>query len=367
MDAQVLEAMEPYFSEEFFNPSATYLTGQAVRQVVNEARARIAVRLGCRPAEIIFTAGATEANNLAIQGVMKNFPDGEVLTSAIDHDSVLEPAKLFDHQILPVDQKGIVDLAVLKKMISGKTVLVSVGYVNNELGAIQHLSEIARLLAKVRAERLAAGNKKPILLHSDAAQAGNFLDLHTARLGVDLMSINGGKIYGPKQSGALYVKAGIRLQPLIVGGGQEFGLRAGTENVSATVGLAEALDLAQARRAEETKRLSALRQKFENGLLEQLPNVRINGSPTRRAPHIISVTFPGVDNERLMMQLDENGIICAVGSACSAALSEPSHVLSAIGLPDIDARSTLRFSFGRATTETDIDQTLKTLQKLLTA
>lgn len=364
MDLQVLEVMRPYFSEEFYNPSATYLAGQAVRRAVSDARGRVAKQLGCRPAEIIFTAGATEANNLAIQGVMK-FPDREVLTSAIEHDSVLEPAKWFNHQILPVDQKGIVDLAALEKMISGRTVLVSVGYVNNELGTIQPLSEIARLLAKVRAERLAAGNKNPILLHSDAAQAGNFLDLHTARLGVDLMSINGGKIYGPKQSGALYVKAGVRLQPLIVGGGQEFGLRAGTENVAAAVGLAEALDLAQTKRPEETKRLSALRQKFENELLKHLPNVRINGSAGRRAPHIISVTFPGVDNERLMMQLDEAGIICAVGSACSASSGEPSHVLSAIGLSDIDARSTLRFSLGRQIGEADINRTLKTLQKLL--
>jgi cysteine desulfurase len=327
----------------------------------------VARHLGARPAEIIFTAGATEANNLAIQGVMKNFPDGEVLISAIEHDSVIEPAKLFNHRLLPVDQKGIVDLSALEKMINDKTVLVSVGYVNNELGTIQPLGEIARLLAKVRAERLAAGNKTPLLLHSDAAQAGNFLDLHTARLGVDLMSVNGGKIYGPKQSGALYVKAGIKLQPLIVGGGQEFGLRAGTENVPAAVGLAEALDLAQAKRAEETKRLSTLRQKFENELLKHLSNVRINGPAGRQAPHIVSATFPGFDNERLMMQLDEAGIICALGSACSAGSGEPSHVLSAIGLSDADARSTLRFSLGRQTGEADIDKTLKTLKKILTA
>jgi cysteine desulfurase len=365
MNAEVLAAMQPYFSEQFYNPSATYLAGRGVRRTVDDARARIAMHLGCRPAEIVFTAGATEANNLAIQGIMKAFPEGEVLVSAIEHESVMAPAGLFNHREIPVTAKGIVDLAKLENMITDHTVLVSVMYVSNELGTVQPLAEIAKLLNKLRKSRQASGNQLPIYLHSDAAQAGNYLDMHTARLGVDLMSLNGGKLYGPKQSGALFVKAGVKLRPLIVGGGQEFGLRSGTENVAAAVGLAKALDIVQAARADEAKRVTELRRSFESQLADKLPRAIINGSVKHRAPHVISVTFPGIDNERLMMQLDEAGIICAVGSACSASRDEPSHTLTSIGLNDELARATLRFSFGRPTTEADIEKTLEILFKLV--
>lgn len=360
MDPEVVSAMQPFFSDNFYNPSATYLAGRAARQSLSLVRGRVAAHVGCRPAEVIFTAGATEANNLAIQGVMRAFPEGEVLVSAIEHESVLAPAELGNCRRIPVDEKGIVDLAKLAEMVSEHTVLVSIMYVNNELGTIQPLREIAEILNKLRKIRLGSGNRLPLYLHTDAAQAGNFFDLNVARLGVDMMSVNAGKIYGPKQSGALFVKAGTRLQPLIVGGGQEMGLRSGTENLAAAAGLARALDLAQGGRKEEAQRLSKLRQDFESALTSKLPKARINGSKNR-APHIVSLTLPGTDNERLMMQLDEAGIICGLGSACSASSGEASHVLAAIGLSEDEARSSLRFSLGRGTTEEELARTIKAL------
>jgi cysteine desulfurase len=200
MTPEVLKAMEPYFSQKFYNPSASYLAARAARQDLNQARAAVARPLGARPAEIIFTAGATEANNLAIQGIMRQFPDGEVLVSAIEHESVLEPAGLFQPKLIPVDGEGLIILNKLSNLISDNTVLISVMLVNNELGTIQPLHEVAGLVKETLQKRLAKGNKTPLYLHTDAAQAANYLDLHTSRLGIDLMSLNGGKIYGPKQS-----------------------------------------------------------------------------------------------------------------------------------------------------------------------
>ena len=364
VDSEVLAAMEPYWRDQFYNPSANYLSGRSIRQALEGARGQVAQSLGCRPAEIVFTAGATEANNLAIAGIMRRFPDAEVLVSAIEHESVLAPAEQFDCHQIPVTPQGIVDLAELEKMISDKTVLVSVMLINNELGTIQPLKEIRQLLNLLSNLRLSKGNKLPLYLHTDAAQAPNYLDLHVARLGADILSLNGGKIYGPKQSGALYIKAGVKLKPLILGGGQEFGLRSGTENVAADIGLAVALAKAQAGKSLQVKKINDLRLMFEERLTNLAPNIQINGASKYRAPHISSITFPGVDNERLMMQLDEAGIMAAVGSACSASSDEPSHVLAAIGLSVSAIRSTLRFSFGQGLTVKDIECTLDTLKNL---
>jgi cysteine desulfurase len=365
MDAKVLEAMKPYFTGKFYNPSATYLASRGVRQDLNEAREVIAGWLGSRPSEIYFTAGATEANNLAISGIMKQFPGNEVLVSSIEHDSVITPVEQFKCNKIASTSKGIVDLDDLKEKISSKTVLVSVMYVNNELGTIQPLREAAKLINEIRKDRLKKGNKLPLYLHSDAAQAGSFFDLHISRLGIDLMSINGGKIYGPKQTGALYVKAGIELKPLILGGGQERNLRSGTENVAGFVGLAKALDVAQKMRGKEIKRTKELRDLFISELEKSIPTSQINGSKKHQAPHILHVTFPDIDNERLMMELDERGIQCAVGSACSASSAKPSHVLTAVGMRNKEARSSLRFSFGRQTSKKDILKTVKILKQLL--
>lgn len=360
LDPQAYRAMKPYFAGSFHNPSANYLKAREVRQALESARAEVAGCLGAKPAEIVFTAGATEANNLAIQGVMRAYPDGEILISAIEHESVLEPARLFKHQLVPVNEEGSVNLARLEKLITDKTVLVSVGLINNEIGVVQPIAKIAKLLNKL--SNLRRNNHRPLYLHSDAAQAPSFVDLHAARLGVDLMSLNGGKIYGPKQSGALFVKAGTAIQPLILGGGQESGMRSGTENVAGVIGFAAALRSAQQRRKSEANRTSELKEFFIKEIKENIPHSVINGRDKQSAPHIVSVTFPGVDNERLMMQLDESGVQVAAGSACSASSLEPSHVLSAIGLSDALIHSTIRFSFGRQTRKDDIVKAVKLLR-----
>ncbi|HSX17955.1 MAG TPA: cysteine desulfurase family protein [Candidatus Saccharimonadales bacterium] len=366
VDPQVLDAMQPYFSDKFYNPSANYLAARAVRQALEQARSDVASCLGARPAEVIFTAGATEANNLAIQGAMRRFPDGEVLVSSIEHESVLEPASLFKHRQIPVDAQGRILLNKLSNLINDKTVLISVGFVNNELGSVQPMREIADIVGQERKKRRANAVKKPLWLHTDAAQAPNYFDLHVSRLGVDLVSINGGKVYGPKQSGALYVKAGVTLTGIILGGGQESNLRSGTENVPGAIGLAEALKLAQDRRKAESQRISTLRQKFIDELKQAIPDAVINGSKKSTAPHILSVSFPGVDNERLMFQLDEAGVQVAAGSACAAGKQQPSHVLAAVGLSDELIRSTLRISLGRATKEAELHKFISLLRQFTT-
>jgi cysteine desulfurase len=365
LDPRVLKAMEPYFTKDFYNPSASYLAARGVRQKLGEARADIARCLGAKPAEIIFTAGATEANNLAIQGVMKTFPGKELLVSAIEHESILAPASLFKSKQIKVSPKGIVDLADLKKKITDDTVLISVMMVNNEIGTIQPLREVAATVKEALKSRQKLGNKLPLYLHSDAAQAGNYFELKTNRLGVDMLSINGGKIYGPKQSGVLFVKAGVKLKPLILGGGQEFGIRSGTENLAGAVGLARALGLAQGNREAEARRVNTLKNFFASEIEKNIPGAILNMSSNYQAPHIVSVTFPRLDNERLMMQLDEAGIICAVGSACSTTNDEPSHVLAAIGLNEKQAHSTLRFSFGRFSSKSDVRKTTRLLKRFI--
>jgi cysteine desulfurase len=357
--------MKPYFANNFYNPSASYLVAREVRQKLSQARETIAKCLGAKPAEIIFVAGATEANNLAIQGVMNAFPGKELLVSTVEHESVLAPAGLFNLKQIEVSSKGIVKLDDIKKKITCNTALISVMLVNNEIGSVQPLREIAAIIKEELRTRQQKGNGLPLYLHSDAAQAGNYFNLKTSRLGVDLLSINGGKIYGPKQSGALFIRAGVKLRPLILGGGQEFGLRSGTENLAGAVGLASALSLAQEHRETEARKINVLKDFFAGEIEKNIPRAILNKSSNHQAPHILSVTFPGVDNERLMMQLDEQGIICAVGSACSAANDEPSHVLAAIGLSEEQARSTLRFSFGKSTNREQIQKVVKTLKTLL--
>lgn len=365
LDPKVLAIMEPYLKEQFYNPSAQYLAAKHIAQDIRKARTRIAHWLGARQAEITFTAGGTEANNLAIHGIMRRYPKANIVVSAIEHESVLEPAGTYDCRVVGVHATGLVDMTALNKAITDKTVLVSIMYANNEVGSIQPIREISRILAFVRAGRRKKGNNLPLYLHTDACQAAAYLDLHTNRLGVDLMTLNAGKIYGPKQCGALYIKSGIELEPQIVGGGQEGGLRSGTENVANIMGFAEALDIVQTRRHDETKRLQNLQQLFFSLIDEQIPQARVNGTKKYRLPSNINVLIPGTDNERLVMQLDEQGIVCATGSACSAADQGPSHVLKAIGLNDSEARASLRFSMGRFTTERAVRRVVTVLAKLV--
>ena len=354
LDAQVLAAMQPFFADQFYNPSATYMPAQRVRSALERARAEVAAVLGARSSEIIFTAGGTESDNLAISGIMQQFPDSNVVVSAIEHDAVLESAGQYACLVASVNEQGIVDLADLEAKITDQTVLVSTMYANNEVGTIQPIRQISQLLEQIRNKRRTAGNKLPLYFHTDACQAANYLDLHVSRLGVDLMTLNGGKIYGPKQSGVLYVSSKVQLKPLIRGGGQERNLRSGTENVAACVGFAKALEYAQAKRHDEAKRLSTLQTLACKLVAERLPTARVNGSLKHRLPNNIHITLPGQDNERLLVELDERGILAAAGSACSAADEEPSHVLRAMGLSNADAQASLRITTGRETTEPDV-------------
>jgi len=364
LDPAVLDAMLPYLQAEFYNPSAIYSPARQVRQAINDARSKIAANLGCRPAEIVFTAGGTEANNLAIHGVMSRYPDGNLLVSAIEHEATIEPASQFNATVVPVKADGRIDVLNLAKTIDQQTVLVSIMMANNEIGVIQPMRDIARVIKTIRIERQAAGNKRPLYFHTDACQAATYINLNVARLGVDLMTLNGGKMYGPKQTGLLYIKGGIVLGPLIRGGGQEQGMRSGTENVAGIIGLAKAFELTNRRREAEVRRLTVLRDYFISHLLSQHPDATVNGSIKYRLPNNVHVTLPGCDNERLIIGFDLAGIAVAAGSACSARSDRPSHVLGALGMGNQSARSTIRFTMGLSTTESQLDTVLKTLAAL---
>lgn len=363
-DEAVLGKMLPFFNETFYNASATYTKGREMHSDLDAARSTVAHWLGARSSEIIFTAGGTEANNLAVHGVMRRYPEARAVVSSIEHESILSPAKNYNYTEAAALPDGTLNLDALEAAISDNTVLVSVMYANNEVGTIQPIREVSRRLESIRRQRLENGNKLPLYLHTDACQAANYLDLHVARLGVDLMTINGSKLYGPKQTGALYVKGGVELEPLITGGGQERGLRSGTENIAGAVGLAAALDMAQSMRHDEAPRLQALQQLFFKLIEQELPTAIINGLRKHRLPNNVHLTIPGQDNERLLIQLDEAGILAAAGSACSASNEEPSHVLRAMGLSDEDAQASLRFTMGRGTVESDILKTVSALRDL---
>lgn len=365
MHDEVFMAMKPYFTDRFYNPSATYLPAVDVKKDLDAARSQVAEILGTKPLEITFTAGGTEANNLAIRGVMDAFPGNNILISSIEHDSVREAGLLYGATEIPVQPDGIIDLHALAGSINDDTVLISVMLANNEVGTLQPLTKICQLAAIIRKERLQKGNSTPLYVHTDACQAGLYLDLHVSRIGIDLLTLNGGKIYGPKQSGILYIKSGTNIKPIIVGGGQEKGKRSGTENVAFTVGFAKALELAQACREDESKRLRELRNYFIQGLTTYIPASSINGSLNHRLPNNVHVTIPGIDNESVLFALDNKGVLAAAGSACSASSEEPSHVLAAMGLAISDIQSSLRFTMGKSTTKESIDSAIKTLKDIV--
>jgi len=365
MSAVVRQAMEPYFTDHFYNPSALYLGAKEVKKSLDGARESVAQLLGVRPSEIVFAAGSTEANNLAIRGVMEAHKGAHCVVGAIEHESVLHTASGYNYSVAPVDEQGIIDVAALAALVQPDTVLVACMLANNEIGTVQPIAEIGQLVEKLRAHRLASGNKTPLYLHTDASQAYNYMQVLPHSLGADLVVISGSKIYGPKQSAVLYIKAGIQLAPQLTGGSQEWGVRAGTENVAGIMGLTAALqETAQLRQAEH-KRLKALQDFFVSEMNQKLPQVVMNGSRKHRLPNNIHLTVPATDNETLIMQLDEAGIQAAAGSACSASSDEPSHVLKAIGLTDAEAQSSLRFSMGRATTKEHIARTVTELVRLL--
>lgn len=367
IDDRVLAAMQPFLTTQFYNPSAQYSAGRLVRTSLEKARGQVAQTLGASPSEIIFTAGGTEANNVAIHGVMRQHSGAELLISSIEHAAVSAPAADYQMKMISVTADGRLDLDDAANKITDSTVLISCMYANNEIGTVQPIRALARLVQQVRRTRLNKGLVMPLYLHIDACQAPNYLDVHVARLGIDLMTLNGSKIYGPKQSGVLYIKRGIVLKPLISGGGQEHGLRSGTENVAASVGFATALDIAAQLRNSEAARLEQLQNKCLHEIQEQLPQAQVNGSMKYRLPNNVHLTLPGTDNERLLLQLDELAIMAAAGSACSASSQLPSSVLRALGLDDETAQSSIRFTMGRSTTEADVNHLVSTLKRLVTA
>ena len=354
VDERVVAAMQPYWTELFYNPSSSTLAAKKVKAAIEDARARVAHWIGAKPAEIIFTAGATESINLAINGVMRRHPEGEVLALATEHDAVRETAAQYVYGLIPVRRDGMIDMDAFKKLISDRTVVVSVGYANNEIGSIQNLKDIAQYIHEVRRLRQLKNNQMPLYLHTDASQAAAYLDVHASRLGIDLLTLNGGKMYGPKQTGVLWVKAGIDLQPITTGGGQERGLRSGTENVAGIIGLATALDIAQTERREAIAKVGAMRDELQRRLQDAFPHMVVNGNEKKRLPNNLHVSWPGVDGERLLMLLDECGVMASTGAACAANKNTKSQVLVAIGCDDATLQGSLRLTLGRFTTPDDI-------------
>lgn len=362
LDPAVQKAMQPFWADQFANPASLYRAARGPRTALAAARSRVAKVIEARPAEVIFTAGATESINLALLGVGRQFPGARILAAATEHQAVqacLNTLAAEGHPVarIPVDRQGVIDLAALEQLLDGQTVLVSIALASSEIGTIQPWRQIKQLLAAKKAQR--TGNL-PLYIHTDATAAAGLLDTKVAQLQIEMMTINGAKIYGPKQSACLYVKRGTRLQPLIYGGGQEGGLRAGTENVAAAVGLATALELAGQRRQREEARLCRLRDQLLADLKEVLPDWQLNGHPQQRLANNLNLTIAGVDGEELVLYLDQAGIAAGTGAACSAG-EEPSAVLLALGLSREQANSSLRLTLGRSTRAADIKQAAKVL------
>lgn len=353
VDKKVFEAMKLYFSDKFYNPSAAYSAARDVKADYEDAKHRIASCIGAKPAEIVMTAGATESINLAF--CVPRVKKSKILISAIEHEAVIKAATretLFTRVgILKVDKFGRLDFGDLKKQLTDETVLVSVGYANNEIGTIQDIKQVSEIITETRKDRLSRGIKTPIYFHTDASQAVGNLDINVARLGVDMMTLNAGKCYGPKQVGLLYIRAGVKLESLIVGGGQEMDLRSGTENVAGAIGFAKALEISEKKRKNETKRQSEMRKNFIKFLETELPEAKMNGNKKHCLSGLINFSVSGLDAERVVYALDQKGICIATGSACAANKGTRSHVLTAIGLSNESADGSLRISFGRDTTE----------------
>jgi cysteine desulfurase len=356
VEPEVLEAMLPYLSSEFGNASSIHTFGQKARAAVETAREQVARLIGARPQEIIFTSGGTEADNHAIFGLAQTASAGNaphIITSAIEHEAVLNTCQALEKAraivtCLPVDREGRIAPEAVREALRPETVLITVMHANNELGTVQPLDEIGRIAAEADA-----------YFHTDAVQSSGKLPIDVNKLGVDLLSLSGHKFYAPKGIGALYVRGGTRLQQLLYGGHHQRGFRPGTENVPGIVGLGKAAEIGWKSLVEDAKRISALRDSLEQGLLGRVPDSHANGARAPRTPNTTNITFPGVEGEALVIALDLKGLACSTGAACSSGAVEPSHVLTAIGLPPEEARASLRFSLGRHTTQADIDFALR--------
>lgn len=361
---EVKREMEKYFIEEFGNPGSVHSAGLRAKATLDKARAKVAKIIGADRKEIIFTGSGTESINLAIKGVsraLKRAGKGNhIIASKIEHHAVLDSCKYlekkegFEVSYLDVDKYGLVSLKELENAIKPETILLTIIYANNEIGTIQPIKAIAKI-----------AKRHNILFHADACQAGCALDINVKNLGVDLMTLNGSKIYGPKGIGMLYLKKGTPIEPIIHGGGQEFGLRSGTENVPGIAGFSKALEICQKDRGEEAKRLVALRDYFIKELLRRIPATVLNGHPTKRLPNNVNVSVLNVEGESILLKLNEFGIYASSGSACTSKDLDPSHVITATGRPYEVAHGSLRFSLGRKTTKKDIDFVLATLPKIV--
>jgi len=362
VDARVIEAMSPYVGSLCGNPSSIHSFGQEARQALEEARTKVAELINAESKEVIFfTSGATESNNMAIKGVARrNQHQGRhIITSSIEHMSVLNPCKFlmtkgFRVTFLPVDQYGFVNLTSLEKELTSETILVSTMYANGEIGTIQPIKEISRIV-----------HRKKAYLHVDAAAANGQVPIDVNDEDIDLLTISSNDMYGPKGVGALYIKKGIRLEPLIHGGGQERGLRSGTENLLGIVRFGKAAETAKKEMPIESERLKKLRDKLIKGLLDPVPHSFLNGHPSKRLPNNAAVRYSFIEGESILLDLDMKGVAASSGSACTAKTLEPSHVLRAIGLKHEEAHGSLLFTLGRQNTEEEVDYVIRIMPDIV--
>jgi len=346
---EVLEAMLPVMTEVYGNASSIHHFGQTARKMLDDARKQVAGMLGAEPQEIVFTSGGTEADNLAILGVASGTA-GHVVTTTFEHPAVLAAAGQLDHTLVPVDAHGMVDPDAIRRALRPETKVISVMHANNEVGTIQPIAEIAQIAAE-------AG----VLMHSDGVQAVGKLPVNVAELGVGLYAISGHKIGAPKGVGALYVRKGVALRPMMFGGRHERERRAGTENVAGIVALGRAAEWLADEGDAETRRQGALRDRLERSILDRIPDTRVNGAGSRRVTNTTNIRFEGIDSDALLIALDLKGFAVSSGAACSSGAPEPSHVLLAMGLNRLEARSSIRFSLGRSNTIEQVDALVEAL------
>jgi len=377
MDPKVIKAIFNCSEKIYGNAGSLHSAGRKAKEALFEARKIVAQILNCKSGEIIFMGSGTESDNLAILGVARALRQnrGEqtknhIITSSIEHHAVIYPCEQLQKEgfkitFAKVDRDGILELDEFKKIISDETILVSIMYANNEIGTIQPIKEIGEIVKNVRVDREKRQIKTPIYFHTDACQAAGYLDLDVQKLGVDLLTLNGSKIYGPKGVGVLYVRAGVKIDPIIFGGGQENGLRSGTENVAGIVGLAKALEISNKKRATESKRETKLRDYFIKEILKTIPKTFLNGHAEKRLPNNINISVLDIEGEAMLLWLDKYGIFVSTGSACDSQSLEPSHVILALGKPYEYANGNLRFTLGRQTTKKDLDYVLKVLPKIV--
>ncbi|KTB48267.1 cysteine desulfurase NifS [Dehalogenimonas alkenigignens] len=361
VDPRVKGAMLPYLEDHFGNPSSVHSAGQAVRHAVEEARGSVAALIGGRADEIYFTSGGTEADNWALKGTAwaKSDKGNHIITTSVEHHAVIEACHYlskhgFEITLLPVDRYGMVDPEDVSKAVTPKTILISVMHANNEIGTIQPVAEIGKI-----------ARERGVLFHVDAVQTAGHLPVNVNSLNADMLSVSGHKLYGPKGTGALYIRKGTRIDSLLSGGSQERGKRPGTENVPGIVGFGKAADIARTEMAAETERLYLLRDRLSSELLDRIPDSQLNGHPAVRLPNNVNISFSYVEGESLVLNLDFEGICASTGSACSSSSLEPSHVLLACGKIAEEAHGSLRFSLGKFTRDSDIDAVIEALPRIV--